>query len=131
MKQDQSIPSSSYKVWSKASVDFTICLPHVYRGLDWGLGKIPKKYFAVIFWHFHFLHFGSLNLALGPTAFQTVVLIFRFSSAKKCSNEGRALMQLDFRQFVLKLEAISDLKPLPHQDLVIISKTIPVLGSIL
>ena len=38
--------------------------------------------------------------------------------AKKCSNEGRALMQLDFRQFVLKLEAISDMKPLPHQDLV-------------
>jgi|688.fasta_scaffold2365214_1 hypothetical protein len=27
-------------------------------------------------------------------------------------------MQLDFRQFVLKLEAISDIKPLPHQDLV-------------
>lgn len=28
-------------------------------------------------------------------------------------------MQLDFRQFVLKLEAISDVKPLPHQDLVV------------
>ena len=40
---------------------------------------------------------------------------FRFSSAKKCSNEGRALMQLDFRQFVLKLEAISGLRPLPYQ----------------
>ena len=28
-------------------------------------------------------------------------------------------MQLDFRQFVLKLEAISDVKLLPHQDLVV------------
>ena len=25
-----------------------------------------------------------------------------FSCAKKCSNEGRALMQLDYRQFLLK-----------------------------
>lgn len=44
---------------------------------------------------------------------------FRFSSARKCSNEGRALMQLDFRQFVMKLERISELKPMPHQDHVV------------
>ena len=59
------------------------------------------------------------NLSL--SLFQSILRdpqTFRFSSAKKCSNEGRALMQLDFRQFVLKLEAISDAKPLPHQDLV-------------
>jgi hypothetical protein len=31
------------------------------------------------------------------------VAFCRFSSAKKCTNEGRALMQLDFRQFVLKV----------------------------
>lgn len=49
---------------------------------------------------------------------QNLFSVHRFSMAKKCSNEGRALMQLDFRQFVLKLEAISDMKPLPHQDLV-------------
>lgn len=42
----------------------------------------------------------------------------RFSSAKRCSNEGRALMQLDYRQFVVKLEKIIDRKPLPYQDYV-------------
>ncbi len=43
---------------------------------------------------------------------------FRFSNAKRCSNEGRALMQLDYRQFVLKLEKMSEVKPAPYQDLV-------------
>ena len=42
----------------------------------------------------------------------------RFSCAKKCSNEGRALMQLDFRHFVMKLERIAEMKPLPHQEYV-------------
>jgi len=41
-----------------------------------------------------------------------------FSSAKKCTNEGRALMQLDYRQFVIKLEKLSGLKPLPYQQFV-------------
>ena len=26
-----------------------------------------------------------------------------FAAAKKCTNEGRALMQLDFRQFVIQV----------------------------
>ena len=39
--------------------------------------------------------------------------------AKKCSHEGRALMQLDFRHFVMKLERIAEIKPLPYQDHVI------------
>lgn len=31
-------------------------------------------------------------------------LIFKgFAAAKKCTNEGRALMQLDFRQFVIQV----------------------------
>ncbi|XP_059085290.1 syndetin-like isoform X2 [Tigriopus californicus] len=46
------------------------------------------------------------------------IFVEGFSSAKKCSNEGRALMQLDYRQFLLKLENLSDLKPLPYQDYV-------------
>ena len=41
-----------------------------------------------------------------------------FSAVRKCTNEGRALMQLDFRQFVLKLEKLSGVKPLPHQQFV-------------
>ena len=43
------------------------------------------------------------------------IFVEGFAAAKKCTNEGRALMQLDYRQFVLKLEAISGLRPLPYQ----------------
>ncbi|CAF4059434.1 unnamed protein product [Rotaria magnacalcarata] len=42
-----------------------------------------------------------------------------YASAKKCSNEGRALMQLDFQQLLRRLERIiADLKPLPHKEFV-------------
>ena len=46
------------------------------------------------------------------------VFVEGFSLAKRCTNEGRALMQLDFRQFVLKMEKICDIRPLPFQDFV-------------
>ena len=48
----------------------------------------------------------------------SVLFVDGFASAKKCTNEGRALMQLDYRQFVLKLETLSGLKPMPHQQFV-------------
>jgi len=35
---------------------------------------------------------------------------YSFASAKKCTNEGRALMQLDFQQFLNKLEKLTDLR---------------------
>uniref|UniRef100_A0A2R5LDX3 Coiled-coil domain-containing protein n=1 Tax=Ornithodoros turicata TaxID=34597 RepID=A0A2R5LDX3_9ACAR len=41
-----------------------------------------------------------------------------FSQAKKCTNEGRALMQLDYQQFVSKVEKLMDLRPLPDRELV-------------
>lgn len=41
-----------------------------------------------------------------------------FSNAKKCSNEGRALMQLDYQQFLMKLDSIMDLKPIPEKEFV-------------
>jgi len=41
-----------------------------------------------------------------------------FASARKCTNEGRALMQLDYRQFVIKYEKLSGLKPVPYQQFV-------------
>ncbi|KAI6223637.1 Coiled-coil domain-containing protein [Aphelenchoides fujianensis] len=39
-------------------------------------------------------------------------------ASKKCSNEGRALMLLDFQQLNHDIEAISDLKPVPHKAFV-------------
>ncbi|KAK7500494.1 hypothetical protein BaRGS_00008401 [Batillaria attramentaria] len=41
-----------------------------------------------------------------------------YASAKKCSNEGRALMQLDFQQFLTNLDQIIVLKPIPERELV-------------
>ncbi|XP_021198254.3 syndetin [Helicoverpa armigera] len=46
------------------------------------------------------------------------LLVEGFSNATKCSNGGRGLMQLDYRQLFLKLEKISGLKPVPFQDYV-------------
>ncbi|XP_077862394.1 syndetin-like [Saccoglossus kowalevskii] len=41
-----------------------------------------------------------------------------FACAKKCSNEGRALMQLDFQQFLMKLEKLTDIRPIPDREYV-------------
>ena len=41
-----------------------------------------------------------------------------FASAKKCSNEGRALMQLDFQQFILQIEKLVSIRPIPEREFV-------------
>lgn len=46
------------------------------------------------------------------------LLVEGYSNAIKCSNGGRGLMQLDYRQLFVKLEKISGLKPIPYQDYV-------------
>lgn len=46
------------------------------------------------------------------------LLVEGFSNASKCTNGGRGLMQLDYRQLFVKLEKISGLKPAPYQDYV-------------
>ncbi|KAK2096321.1 Syndetin [Saguinus oedipus] len=43
---------------------------------------------------------------------------FLYASVKKCSNEGRALMQLDFQQFLMKLEKLTDIRPIPDKEFV-------------
>lgn len=39
-----------------------------------------------------------------------------FSTARTCSNEGRALMQLDYQQFLNKLEKITNIRPTPNRE---------------
>lgn len=52
----------------------------------------------------------------------TIILIFdnllsyRFSQAKKCTNGGRALMQLDYQQFLSKVERLTDVQPVPGKE---------------
>lgn len=48
----------------------------------------------------------------------THVLVEGFSSAKKCSAAGRALMQLDFTHFLSVLELLSGMKFRLHQQYV-------------
>uniref|UniRef100_A0A8C7M9Z9 VPS50 subunit of EARP/GARPII complex n=1 Tax=Oncorhynchus kisutch TaxID=8019 RepID=A0A8C7M9Z9_ONCKI len=45
-------------------------------------------------------------------------LVEGYGNVKKCSNEGRALMQLDFQQFLMKLEKLTDMRPIPDKDFV-------------
>ena len=39
-------------------------------------------------------------------------------AAKKCTPEGRALMQLDYQQFLCKIDKIITIKPIPNKELV-------------
>ncbi|GFG36817.1 hypothetical protein Cfor_08649 [Coptotermes formosanus] len=41
-----------------------------------------------------------------------------FSNAKKCSNGGHGLMQLDFTQFLSKLEKLTSIRPIPDREYV-------------
>lgn len=41
-----------------------------------------------------------------------------FSCVKKCTNEGRALMQLDYQHFLMKLEMLTMLRPIPDREYV-------------
>nr|BAE00296.1 unnamed protein product [Macaca fascicularis] len=41
-----------------------------------------------------------------------------YANVKKCSNEGRALLQLDFQQFLMKLEKLTDIRPIPDKEFV-------------
>lgn len=45
-------------------------------------------------------------------------MYLRYANVKKCSNEGRALMQLDFQQFLMKLEKLTDIRPIPDKEFV-------------
>lgn len=46
------------------------------------------------------------------------LLVEGFASAKKCSNEGRALMLLDFQQYLMKVDKITNIKPIPSREFV-------------
>lgn len=50
--------------------------------------------------------------------FAVFTLSRSYANVKKCSNEGRALMQLDFQQFLMKLEKLTDLRPIPDKEFV-------------
>ena len=62
----------------------------------------------------------DVRTCIWSLAFQSAAHLFveGFSTVKKCTNEGRALMQLDYRQFILKMEKLTDIRPIPCQEFV-------------
>ena len=46
------------------------------------------------------------------------MLVDAYASVKRCTNEGRALMQLDFQQLVVKVDKSYEIRPVPDRDLV-------------
>lgn len=45
-------------------------------------------------------------------------LVEGYSNVKKCSNEGRALMQLDFQQYLMKIDELTKVRPVPGKEFV-------------
>ena len=52
----------------------------------------------------------KMQLQIRQVHIMKLLLIYRFSQVKKCSNEGRALMQLDFQQYRTKLERLTNIR---------------------
>eukprot|EP00123_Amoebidium_parasiticum_P003754 comp15060_c1_seq1/m.11702 comp15060_c1_seq1/g.11702 ORF comp15060_c1_seq1/g.11702 comp15060_c1_seq1/m.11702 type:complete len:514 (-) comp15060_c1_seq1:501-2042(-) len=50
--------------------------------------------------------------------FTMFVFIEGFANARRCSNEGRALMMLDLKQFLSKLEQLTPVRPIPLAEVV-------------
>ncbi|PSN30261.1 Syndetin [Blattella germanica] len=65
---------------------------------------IPREVYTVL-WE-NIIHLTSNTFVEG------------FSNARKCSNEGRALMQLDYTQFLSKLEKLTSIRPIPGREYV-------------
>lgn len=42
------------------------------------------------------------------------IMVDGFANAKKCNDQGRASMQLDFKVFLTALEKFTDIRPIPH-----------------
>ena len=64
----------------------------------------------LVFERYLYCEFWMTPFFLISTIFNSYNLYSRFASAKKCSNEGRALMQLDFQQYLMKLEKLTDIR---------------------
>lgn len=69
---------------------------------------------------------GTVNMAESMENFfwnRTIYYSFKalvqgYGDGGKCSTEGRALMQLDFQNILLKLEPLCGIKPVPHASFV-------------
>uniref|UniRef100_A0A672M1J9 VPS50 subunit of EARP/GARPII complex n=1 Tax=Sinocyclocheilus grahami TaxID=75366 RepID=A0A672M1J9_SINGR len=88
----------------------TICFLQEFENFNQRLGDVSKIVriplpVSNVLWE-HCIRLANRTLVEG------------YANVKKCSNEGRALMQLDFQQFLMKLEKLTDLRPIPDKEFV-------------
>lgn len=134
LKETPNIRKTIYSFIARKAIDYNQLLDSISK-VNWDLGEILSQhnsYIDVLLRHLNKLKLDlqslASNIPLNKVIINSIleetlricmkVLVDGYSLVKKCSNEGRALMQLDFQQFVVKLEEIFDIRPIPDKDYV-------------
>ncbi len=134
IKETPKIRRSIYYYISRVAIDYTQITETITR-VNWDLHDILSQhnfYVDVLLKQIQQLivdveslkmHLSLEKTTLNVLLEQCLRLIMRmlvdaYASVKKCSNEGRALMQLDFQQLIVKLEKICEIRPIPEKDYV-------------
>ncbi|KAG7281342.1 hypothetical protein CRUP_023493, partial [Coryphaenoides rupestris] len=89
-------------------------------GVKWDIKEIMSQhnvYVDILLKEFEQFN-GQLDEVSRQVRIPLAVSNVLYANVKKCSNEGRALMQLDFQQFLMKLERLTDLRPVPDKEFV-------------
>nr|XP_039271355.1 syndetin-like [Styela clava] len=128
------VRSLVYFTVGAGSIDYNSILSGMAE-VKWDLKEIMSqhsKYVDALLHHFKLLKSGFSSAANDmpfPDEIEKIIwqhcigmsgktFVEGFSNVKKCSNEGRALMQLDFQQFLLKAEEITGVRPAPGKEFV-------------
>lgn len=123
-----------YRVVSTQAIDYT-SLVYQMSMVKWDVKDIMSQHNTYVdiilksFEDFKFrLHEVSRHVPISKVVHDTLwehcvrlanrMFVEGYANAKKCSNEGRAWMQLDFQQFLTKLEKFVDIRPIPEREYV-------------
>ncbi|RNA36790.1 coiled-coil domain-containing [Brachionus plicatilis] len=134
LRETPKIRKTIYSYIARRAVDYNQLVDSIGR-VNWDLNEILSQhnsYVDVLLRQLNDLKLDLQDLCaqipLNKTIINSIleetlrlcmrVLVDGYSLVKKCSNEGRALMQLDFQQLVVKLEALFDIRPIPDKDYV-------------
>lgn len=134
LRETPNIRKTIYSFIARKAVDYNQIIDSITK-VNWDLDEILSQhnsYIDALLRHLNKLKLDlqtlASNIPLNKAIINSIleetlrlcmkILVDGYSLVKKCSNEGRALMQLDFQQFVVKLEEIFDIRPIPDKDYV-------------
>lgn len=134
LRETPNIRKTIYSFIARNSVDYNQMIDSISK-VNWDLNEIfsqHNSYIDILLRQLKDLRLDLKNLdskiPLNKTIINLIleetfrlcmkVLVDGYSSVRKCSNEGRALMQLDFQQLVVKIEEEFDIRPIPDKDFV-------------